>query len=71
MASLSTKTINVLKATAPALSVHGDAIATRFYDILFTKHPEQRKSFNMSHHRQANKDGAASLQVRKLITFTK
>ena len=31
---LSTKTIKILKATAPVLSVHGDAIATRFYDIL-------------------------------------
>ena len=68
---LSTKTIKILQATAPALSVHGDAIATRFYDILFTKHPDQRKNFNMSHHRI--KDGKVSSQVihaRTYICFT-
>ena len=69
MASLCSKTHNVLKSTAPARSAHGDAIATRFYDILFTKHPDQRKSFNMRLHRQSNNDGAASLQVRKILAF--
>ena len=62
---LSTKTIKILKATAPALSVHGDAIAISFYDILFTKHPDQRKFFNMSHHRR--KDGKVSSQVIQAI----
>ena len=62
-ASLSAKTISVLKSTAPVLTVHGDKIATRFYDILFEKHPEARDSFNMSHHRQSQESGVASLQV--------
>ena len=65
--ALSKKTIDILKASAPALSAHGDALAARFYDILFTKHPEQRKIFNMSHQRQ--KDGAASSQVIHVISY--
>ena len=67
MAGLSAKTINVLKTTAPVLSVHGDAVAARFYDILFTNHPEVRKSFNMSHHREPIDGAAPSLQVRQII----
>ena len=62
--SLSDKTISVLKSTAPALTVHGDEIASRFYEILFEKHPEVRSFFNMSHHRQSHESSVAALQVR-------
>ena len=67
MASLSAKTISTLKATAPALSIHGDAIATKFYGILFANHPEQRSAFNMTHHRRSEETGVASLQVNRKI----
>ena len=43
--SLSEKTLEICKATAPTIEVHGEAITARMYEILFANHPETRALF--------------------------
>ena len=43
--SLSEKTIEICKATAPVLTEHGEAITTRMYEILFSSYPEVKALF--------------------------
>lgn len=38
--ALSQTTIDIVKATAPVVAQHGEAITTRMYEILFETHPE-------------------------------
>ncbi|MEK6481519.1 NO-inducible flavohemoprotein [Catalinimonas sp. 4WD22] len=56
---LSSETIQVVKATTPALKEHGNAITTRMYELLFKHHPELKNIFNMSHQ-------ATGMQARSL-----
>jgi nitric oxide dioxygenase len=49
MASLSDKTIELVKATVPALETHGLSITRRMYDRMF-RNPTIRDLFNQSHH---------------------
>jgi len=42
---ISEKTIEICKSTAPALTLHGEAITTRMYEILFANYPETRVLF--------------------------
>lgn len=46
---LSAQTISLVKATAPVLAEHGEAITRHFYRILFEGHPEVRAFFNQAH----------------------
>ena len=46
---LSEKTIQIVKATVPALEAHGLAITRRMYERMF-QNPEIRDLFNQSHH---------------------
>src|SRR5215203_3721361 len=48
-ASLSDQTIDLVKATVPALETHGLAITRRMYERMF-QNPEIRDLFNQSHH---------------------
>lgn len=48
-ANLSDKTIDLVKATVPALETHGLAITQRMYERMF-RNPEIRDLFNQSHH---------------------
>lgn len=43
--SLSEKTIEICKATAPVIAEHGEAITTKMYEILFTNYPETKVLF--------------------------
>lgn len=43
---LSEHTIDIVKSTAPVLAVHGEAITTKFYAMLFEAHPELLNMFN-------------------------
>ena len=65
---LEEKTINTLKATAPLVAENGTTITSRFYEMMFDEHPEQKNVFNMSHHRPA-KDGKKSSQVGNVSLF--
>src|SRR3982751_6316153 len=48
-APLSGKTIDLVKATVPALETHGLAITQRMYERMF-QNPDIRDLFNQSHH---------------------
>lgn len=43
------KTIEIVKATVPALQAHGEAITRHFYRIMFERHPEVKAFFNEAH----------------------
>ncbi|KAG3035430.1 hypothetical protein JG687_00004254 [Phytophthora cactorum] len=50
---MSTKTIAILKATAPVVKEHGTEITSTMYGTMFSEFPEVQNLFNMSHHRVA------------------
>ena len=57
---LSEQTIRVIKSTVPVLEVHGVAITKRFYDRLFTAHPELLNLFNHANQKQGRQQTALS-----------
>ncbi|GGD59745.1 NO-inducible flavohemoprotein [Paenibacillus nasutitermitis] len=73
---LSNQTIQIIKSTVPVLEVHGTDITTRFYQLLFTNHPELLNIFNHANQKQgrqqaalANAVYAAALHIDKLETI--
>ncbi|HEX3601758.1 MAG TPA: NO-inducible flavohemoprotein [Lacipirellulaceae bacterium] len=46
---LSEPTINIVKATAPAVALHAEAITRRFYSLMFEANPEVQAYFNQAH----------------------
>ncbi len=46
---LDAKTIGIVKATAPAVAMHAEAITRRFYTLMFTQSPEVKGFFNQAH----------------------
>lgn len=70
---LSEQTIQTIKSTVPVLEQHGVAITKRFYELLFTNHPELLHVFNHANQRQgkqqqalANAVYAAALHIDRL-----
>jgi len=70
---LNEKTIQIIKSTVPVLEVHGTAITKRFYERLFTSHPELLNIFNHANQKQgrqqtalANAVYAAALYIDRL-----
>ncbi|MDQ0918862.1 NO-inducible flavohemoprotein [Paenibacillus sp. V4I5] len=70
---LTEQTIRVIKSTVPVLEVHGVTITKRFYDRLFTAHPELLNLFNHANQKQgrqqtalANAVYAAALHIDRL-----
>ncbi|MFC5652562.1 NO-inducible flavohemoprotein [Paenibacillus solisilvae] len=70
---LNKQTIEVIKSTVPVLEIHGTNITTRFYDRLFTSHPELLNIFNHANQKQgkqqtalANAVYAAAVHIDKL-----
>ncbi|MGG0755800.1 NO-inducible flavohemoprotein [Brevibacillus laterosporus] len=73
---LSEKTIQIIKSTVPVLEKHGIDITKRFYQLLFTKHPELLNIFNHANQKQgrqqtalANAVYAAAQYIDKLETI--
>lgn len=73
---LNEKTIQVIKSTAPVLEIHGVAITKRFYEMMFTNHPELLNIFNHANQKQgrqqtalANAVYAAAVHIDKLETI--
>ncbi|MGB8956894.1 MAG: NO-inducible flavohemoprotein, partial [Tumebacillaceae bacterium] len=60
---LNAKTIEVIKSTVPVLEVHGNAITTRFYERLFTNHPELLNIFNQTNQKQGRQPAALANAV--------
>jgi nitric oxide dioxygenase len=46
---LSENTIQIVKATAPAVAQHAEAITRRFYSLMFFGNPEVKAFFNQAH----------------------
>jgi nitric oxide dioxygenase len=60
---LSEQTIRTIKSTVPVLEVHGVAITKRFYDRLFTAHPELLHLFNHANQKQGKQQTALANAV--------
>lgn len=70
---LSQQAIDIIKSTVPVLEIHGTAITKRFYEMLFTSHPELLNIFNHANQKQgrqqtalANAVYAAALHIDRL-----
>ncbi|CRK82806.1 NO-inducible flavohemoprotein [Neobacillus massiliamazoniensis] len=50
---LDQKTIDIIKSTVPVLEKHGEAITTRFYQLMFSNHPELLNIFNHANQKQS------------------
>jgi nitric oxide dioxygenase len=55
---LNQETITIIKSTVPVLEVHGEAITTRFYQLLFANHPELLNIFNHANQKQGRQQRA-------------
>ncbi|MCT8138464.1 NO-inducible flavohemoprotein [Anaerobacillus sp. CMMVII] len=71
--TLSRETITIIKSTVPVLAEHGEAITKRFYEMLFSNHPELLNIFNHAHQKQgkqpkalANTVYAAAMHIENL-----
>lgn len=60
---LNSKTIELIKSTVPVLEVHGKAITTRFYQLLFSNHPELLNIFNHANQKQGRQQTALANAV--------
>lgn len=60
---LSETTINIIKSTVPVLEIHGTAITTKFYQMLFTNHPELLNIFNHANQKQGRQQAALANAV--------
>lgn len=73
---LSEPTIRIIKSTVPVLEKYGTDITKRFYQMMFTRHPELLNIFNHANQSQgrqqtalANAVYAAALHIDKLETI--
>ncbi|MBB3068649.1 nitric oxide dioxygenase [Paenibacillus baekrokdamisoli] len=60
---LNEQTIQVIKSTVPVLEIHGTAITKRFYERLFTSHPELLNIFNHANQKQGRQQAALANAV--------
>lgn len=60
---LSPKTIAVIQSTVPVLEQYGTAITSRFYEMLFTNHPELLNLFNHANQKQGRQQTALANAV--------
>lgn len=60
---LNEKNIQIIKSTVPVLEVHGTAITKRFYERMFTQHPELLHIFNHANQKQGRQQTALANAV--------
>lgn len=60
---LNQKTIDVIKSTVPVLEIHGEKITSRFYEMMFTNHPELLNIFNHANQKQGRQQKALANTV--------
>ena len=60
---LDEKTIEIIKSTVPVLEEHGVSITKRFYELLFTNHPELLNVFNHVNQKQGRQQTALANAV--------
>ncbi|OAT73966.1 NO-inducible flavohemoprotein [Parageobacillus thermoglucosidasius] len=61
--ALSQKTIEIIKSTVPVLEKHGEQITKRFYQLMFTNHPELLNIFNHANQKQGRQQRALAAAV--------
>ncbi|MUG71286.1 NO-inducible flavohemoprotein [Paenibacillus validus] len=60
---LRVETIETIKSTVPVLEVHGKEITKRFYQMMFTHHPELLNVFNHANQKQGRQQTALANAV--------
>jgi nitric oxide dioxygenase len=55
---ISEETIGIVKATAPVVAVHAEAITRRFYTLMFTGDPVTKRYFNPAHQQAGDQQRA-------------
>jgi nitric oxide dioxygenase len=60
---LSQKNIEIIKSTVPVLEKHGKDITTRFYQLMFSNHPELLNIFNHANQKQGKQQTALANAV--------
>lgn len=60
---LSEQTISIIKSTVPVLEVHGTTITKRFYQRMFSNHPELLNIFNHANQKQGKQQTALANTV--------
>ncbi|KGP74538.1 NO-inducible flavohemoprotein [Pontibacillus yanchengensis] len=60
---LDSKTIEIVKSTAPVLQEHSHAIGVRFYELLFTKAPSLYNIFNQTNQKRGIQQDALAYSV--------
>lgn len=60
---LSIQSVQIIKSTVPVLEVHGVTITKRFYELLFTNHPELLNLFNQANQKQGRQQTALANTV--------
>ncbi|WP_339264584.1 NO-inducible flavohemoprotein [Geobacillus sp. FSL K6-3411] len=61
--TLHPKTIEIVKSTVPVLEKHGEQITKRFYELMFSNHPELLNVFNHAHQKQGRQPRALAAAV--------
>ncbi|NNU84523.1 NO-inducible flavohemoprotein [Geobacillus sp. BMUD] len=57
------KTIEIVKSTVPILETHGEQITKRFYELMFSNHPELLNVFNHANQKQGRQQRALAAAV--------
>ncbi|WKA48992.1 NO-inducible flavohemoprotein [Geobacillus zalihae] len=57
------KTIEIVKSTVPVLETHGEQITKRFYELMFSNHPELLHIFNHANQKQGRQQRALAAAV--------
>ncbi|MGG3841568.1 NO-inducible flavohemoprotein [Anoxybacillus kestanbolensis] len=60
---LSERTIEIIKSTVPVLEQYGEQITRRFYELMFSNHPELLNIFNHAHQKQGRQQKALAASV--------
>ncbi|MCZ0755153.1 NO-inducible flavohemoprotein [Anoxybacillus sp. J5B_2022] len=60
---LSKKTIEIIQSTVPVLEQFGEQITKRFYQLMFSNHPELLNIFNHAHQKQGRQPKALAASV--------
>lgn len=60
---LDKQTIEIIKSTVPVLEQHGEDITKKFYELMFTNHPELLNIFNHANQKQGRQQKALANTV--------
>ncbi|ANB58648.1 globin family protein [Anoxybacillus sp. B7M1] len=60
---LDEKTIRIIQSTVPVLEKYGEQITKRFYQLMFSNHPELLNIFNHAHQQQGRQQKALAASV--------